>query len=76
MSTLHQEEQLLQWSGYERSGDLRKWLDRNGISYILGKDGRVCVRDEDFPKEPENQEFTFSGQNTEPGKQMAAGGRA
>lgn len=36
-----QQEQLLQATGYERPGDLERWLRRNGIKYHRGKSNRI-----------------------------------
>jgi len=41
--TLVSQEELMQATGYERPGDLRKWLDREGLTYKLGKGGRVLT---------------------------------
>lgn len=37
------EEQLKAATGFERQGDLRKWLDGNGFSYKVGKGGRIVT---------------------------------
>lgn len=35
------QERLLEVTGYEHSGDLEKWLRRNGIRYHRGKGNRI-----------------------------------
>ncbi|MDA3922722.1 MAG: DUF4224 domain-containing protein [Salinisphaera sp.] len=35
------QEQLMSATGYERAGDLEKWLRRKGIKYHRGKGNRV-----------------------------------
>lgn len=46
MSGPVQQEQLLEWVGYQRPGDLMKWLDSRKIKYTQGKDGRICTTEE------------------------------
>lgn len=37
------QEQLMAATGYERQGDLRRWLEENGFSYKLGRGGRIVT---------------------------------
>jgi len=43
MSNLVQENELLDWTGYERPADLRRFLDTNRIPYRLGKARKVVT---------------------------------
>ncbi len=36
-------DQLRQWSGYERVSDIRRWLDRNRITWLPGKGDEICT---------------------------------
>jgi len=38
-------DELAEWLGYEpnQKAAIRRWLDRNGIPYRLGKDGVICT---------------------------------
>jgi len=36
------EEELLEDTGFNTRAPLKRWLDRNGISYRTGSGGRVC----------------------------------
>ena len=58
------EEQVMEWTGYQRRGDLQRWLTDNHVPYLLGKGGRVCVKQSDLEcKEQAEGEFLF-GQTT------------
>ena len=37
------EQELKEWTGYERTADLEKWCIDNRIPYYRGKGGRICV---------------------------------
>lgn len=39
-------EQLKQWSGYKGKGQVRKWLERNGIAHTIGKSGAPITTQE------------------------------
>ena len=43
MINLIHEPDLMEWSGYKRRDALVQWLRTNGIPYMLGNKGRVCV---------------------------------
>lgn len=43
MQPLLTEDDLKTWSGFTRRASLVEWLRRNGIPYLLGHGGRVCV---------------------------------
>lgn len=43
MDHLVSEESLLEWLGYSRRADAMRWLEEHGISYWLGKGGRICT---------------------------------
>ncbi|MGZ0079214.1 DUF4224 domain-containing protein [Methylomonas sp. ZR1] len=42
-TSLIQEEELMEWSGFKRRTALVNWLRQCGIPYLLGNHGRVCV---------------------------------
>lgn len=37
------QDQLLEWSGYNRQADLERFLRRNNINYTYGKQHKVCT---------------------------------
>lgn len=43
MSNLLQEQELLEWTGYERPADLRRFLDINRIPYRHGKARKIVT---------------------------------
>lgn len=55
------EEQLKELSGYARRKELRDWLDRHGIRYTVGKDGRLgcTIRALDKIDEQPSNEIEF-----------------
>ena len=58
------EEQVMEWTGYQRRGDLQRWLTDNQVPFLVGKGGRVCVKQSDLEsKEQAEGEFLF-GQTT------------
>ena len=38
-------DELADWLGYDpaQKAAIRRWLDRNGVPYRLGKDGVICT---------------------------------
>jgi hypothetical protein len=36
-------DELKQWLGYERTADVVRWLDRNGVAWRPGKDKQPCT---------------------------------
>jgi len=36
------EEEMFEDTGFARRGDLRKWLDDEGVPYRIGRGGRIC----------------------------------
>ena len=46
------QEQLMAATGYERQGDLRRWLEENGFSYKLARGGRIVTTAEAAGESP------------------------
>ncbi len=42
MINLINESDLMEWTGHKRRAALVEWLRKNGIPYLIGKEGRVC----------------------------------
>ena len=42
MNGLVNEEDLKDWTGEKTRPRLEQWLDSRGISYYIGKNGRIC----------------------------------
>ena len=49
------QEQLMAATGYERQGDLRRWLEENGFSYKLARGGRIVTTAEAINKAFRNE---------------------
>lgn len=43
MSALLSQEQLMEWTGFERAGDLEKWLKSRNIRYEKGKGKKIVT---------------------------------
>lgn len=56
------EEELMEMTGYRRRRDLQRWLDRNHVWYLAGKDGRLGTTVEAMNRagiEASNDEIEF-----------------
>ena len=42
MLNLINEPDLMEWSGHKRRPALVEWLRKNGIPYLIGREGRIC----------------------------------
>lgn len=57
-TVLVSQEQLMAATGYERQGDLRRWLEENGFPFKLAKGGRIVTTADAINK-------AFRAENTE-----------
>ena len=48
-SALATEDDLKRWTGYNRRGDLRRWLRDSKVPFRIGKGGTICVCISDLP---------------------------
>lgn len=66
-TSLIQEEELMEWSGFKRRSALVSWLRQCGIPYLLGNGGRVCVTAEsvNLPLLRIRQELSDSSEDIE-----------
>jgi hypothetical protein len=63
MQLLRQED-LEQWTGYQRRADIERFLRKTGISFTYGKNNKICTTQHAVdsalnPKDDNGQEVSF-----------------
>lgn len=53
------EKDLLEWTRFERRGDLERWLRKQGIRYRKGKGGTLCVVAGDLTNSEKSHQIEF-----------------
>lgn len=43
---LLKQDELKEWLGFKRPGDLEKWLRDNRVPFFYGKGGSICTTDD------------------------------
>ncbi len=59
------QEELSEFCGYHRRGDIQRWLEQNNIEFFFGKKRKICTTTEAIEralrKEEPIQELEFCG---------------
>lgn len=66
MKSFVTQEELTEFTGYHRRGDIQRWLEQNNIGYFFGKKRKICTTMDAINRalnkeEDKNNDFYFCG---------------